>query len=188
VAAIARRHRIAIAAGYVESAFGHLFSAAVCVDAAGIAIAHYRRVHLQPGEEARLSHGQWTTLAPAGGLRLGLLLGADLLAPEAARVLVLSGAGLLLCLGAPQSLPPQAVAVLAAARAIETGTPLALATFDGTPGGLFASDGGELSFADPASGLRLATVPESCPQRLPRRRPELYRLLCADEPLVARAL
>lgn len=186
VAAIARRHRLAIATAYVESAFGHLFSAALCVDAAGIALAHYRRVHLQPGEEVLLSPGQWTTLAPADGLRIGLLLGADLLMPEAARVLGLCGAGLIFCLGAPAGLAGPAIFSLAAARAIETGVPLALASLVGTPAGVFASDGCELSRADPATGLRFAKVPDACARSLPQRRPELYRILCADAPLVAR--
>jgi predicted amidohydrolase len=185
VAEIARGYRIAVAAGYVESAFGHLFSAALCVDAAGIAVAHYRRVHLQPGEEAHLSPGQWATLAPAGGMRIGLLLGADLLAPEAARLLALSGAALLFGLGAPAGFGPQAVAALAAARAIENGVPLALAAFEGMPAGLFAADGRELSRPGPVRGLRLAEVPDCTRPPLPHRRPELYRMLCAAEPASA---
>lgn len=182
VAEIARGSRIAVAAGYVESAFGHLFSAALCVDAAGIAVAHYRRVHLQPGEEAHLSPGQWTTLAPAGGVRIGLLLGADLLVPEAARLLALSGAAMLFGLGAPSGFGPQALGALAAARAIENGVPLALATFEGMPAGLFAADGGERSRPGPVAGLRLADVPDPARPLLPDRRPELYRMLCAGEP------
>lgn len=179
VAAVARRLRLGIAVGYPESAFGHLFSAALVVDDRGIAVGHYRRVHLYPEERQLLSPGQWQTLAPAGGIRIGVLLGADLTMPEAARTLVLSGASLLFCLGTPAVRAP-AVAALGAARAIENATAVAVAGFEGGPAGLFDPERADVSRPGPVAGLRLARWSVTGPASLPCRRPELYRILCAE--------
>ncbi|GBD44839.1 (R)-stereoselective amidase [bacterium HR40] len=183
VAALARRYRIGIAAGYVEAAFGQLFSAAAVVDMRGIALGHYRRVHLADPERQVLSPGQWTTLLPDGTIRIGILLGADLLVPEAARVLALAGAGLLFACGAPAAVDGEIRRALACARAVENGLPVVLAAFSdgrGWAGGAVDSDGRPIETVALDQHLVLASLTFGQRPALPVRRPDLYRLLCSD--------
>jgi 5-aminopentanamidase len=120
IAARCGRHGVALALGYLESCSGRLHSSCLFVDRAGDAIANYRCTHLG-GMSAELSPGQWLTIVPFGGRRIGLMIGHDLLFPEVARALVLQGADLLLVLGGR---PTRWATALAEARSLENGTPM----------------------------------------------------------------
>lgn len=175
LAAIARGHRLAIVCGYLEAGPGGPFSSVLVLDHAGHAIGHTRRSHAAPDTDAVAGRGGWLSVVPLLGRRCGLVVGADLWAPEVARALVLSGADLLVSLqAAPLS---GAVAALATARAIESRVPLVLVTADG---GLAVDPSGARLDRDAPP---VAVPPAGDLERLRRwRRPELYRALVEPGP------
>ena len=174
---LARRYRTALVLGYLEQAFGKLFSAAVVYGPDGCARGHYRRCHLLAGDEL-LAAGSWLTLAPLGGRRLGLSLGADILLPEAARCLTRAGATLLVHLEGPGPAVPLARERFAV-RAAENGLPLAVAAYGSGAGalsGLYLPDGSRLEPTGTPGCVELGPV-AALPR--PQPRPELYRMLSA---------
>lgn len=184
---LARASGIAIAAGYIEACTGRLYSAALLVEADGRAVANYRRSHLRREEAERLARGAWLSLMPVGARRVGLMIGYDLHFPEVARALVLAGADLLLVLGSQPGEPEALIGPLAAARAIENGVPLVLATWCGAGAAaarILGPEGEILALA----GAGPATIVAEAPQQRRRaagladRRPGLYHQLVADEP------
>lgn len=98
VAAIARRHRIAIVFGQPErDDEGAVFNSALCVDADGQVLARYRKTHLF-GELDRDMFGAGAGDEPVfdlHGWKLGLLICFDVEFPENARRLALLGADLI---------------------------------------------------------------------------------------------
>lgn len=175
LAAIAVAAGAAVLCGYLERCSGRLHDATLLIGPNGTALANYRRAHLDAGDEA-LSPGQWLTLMPVIGRRLGLSLGCDLRFPEVARALVLAGADLL----AVQTGNDPAGALLAKARAVENGVPVALATAgaEAADAMLLAPDGAVLARA--RDGVAVAAVP---PLVGPTgRRPRLYMRLVEPEP------
>lgn len=184
---IARAAGIAIAAGYLEACSGRLYSAVLLVEADGRAVANYRRSHLRPSEGERLARGAWLSVMPVGGRRCGLLIGYDLRFPEVARALVLAGADLLLVLGGRPGEPEAVLGPLAAARAIENGTPLAYAAWGGAeaaPARILGPSGELLARAGAGPETIAAEVPAAEPAAagLADRRPRLYQALVAEEP------
>ena len=189
LAELAGRHRVAVACGYLEHCSDRLHDAALFIDAAGCALANYRRTHLDGQSEAdELAPGQWLNLVAFGGTRLGLLVGADIEAPEPARALALAGAALLLL---PARWRPQGAAVgeaLLRARAFENGFGLVFANLDGpadAPSSLIVGpDGAVLAAA--TSGVVVADLPVDRPEegrrRLAARRPALYQRLTMPHP------
>ncbi len=176
---LARSYGVALALGYLERAFGNLFSAAVVYGADGCARGHYRRCHLLPGEAPQLAAGSWLTIAPLHAHRLGLSLGADILLPEPARCLALAGATLLLHLDSAQPAPPLLREWLRL-RAIENGIPLAVASGRGSLSGLYLPDGG---VREATGMLDVLELPETAALPRPGRRPELYGILgMIDDP------
>ncbi|MCS7267272.1 MAG: carbon-nitrogen hydrolase family protein [Geminicoccaceae bacterium] len=184
LAAIARAHRIALVAGYLEACSGRLYSAALAITAEGVAIANYRRTHLATDERETLAAGAWLSLVPVGGRKAGLLIGYDLRFPEVARALVLEGADFLAVLGGPSREPASTVEPLLRARAIENGVPVAHAAWeqrDGAGAALFGPDGRGLARAERPGELACAELPAADPERagLAQRRKRLYQGLVA---------
>lgn len=193
VGGIAREHGVALLCGYVEGCTGHCYDAALFVDPRGRALANYRRVHLAPETEGGMfAPGQWLTLVPFAGRRLGVLVGIDLDGPEQARALALAGAGVLLVAGGHGPEAAAVGAVVARARAVENGCALAFANGDPRPGAppscLVGPDGAVLASSPPgaADGLAVADLPPAAADRaLARdlgRRPRLYQRLVAPLP------
>jgi 5-aminopentanamidase len=184
--AIARRRRLAVVCGYVERCSGHNHDAALFVDDAGCALANYRRTHLLPDDEALgLAQGHWMNLVAFGGCKLGLLLGADIEAPEPARALALAGAAVLLVPAAHGAAAAPVLATLLATRAFENGCAVAYANGHrdtAAPGSCIHGPGGELLAGDGAS-FAVADVPlvqpDTAARRLAARRPQLYQKLTA---------
>jgi predicted amidohydrolase len=133
----------------------------------------HERLYFQPGS------GAIAPVFDCGGMRLGLLMGGDLWVPEAARLLRLGGAEVILALTAlPDALVGQG-ATIAPARSIENGVPVVLANRGGDPRSFGSAgesgtirEGGAWSLIDFESG--------SIRQRLRRkdplwmRRPRIY--------------
>ncbi|KXO92332.1 carbon-nitrogen hydrolase [Tsukamurella pulmonis] len=98
IAAIARRHEIAIVAGYPERDGEQVFNAVTVLSPDGAELAHYRKTHLF-GDLDRAAFAAGDAL-PAqfdlGGLRCGLLICYDVEFPEAVRAHAEAGTDLLL--------------------------------------------------------------------------------------------
>jgi predicted amidohydrolase len=189
LAAIARERRLAILCGYVELCTGQVHDSALLVDAGGCALANYRRSHLLPGPDAAtFARGQWLTVAPLGGCRLGVLIGSDIEASEPARALALAGARVLLVAARHEADAAIVGAAVLPARAFETGCAIAYANAGAEAAApracLLGPDGAVLAAA--ADGLAVADVPVEPPaaatQRTLARRPRLYQKLAATVP------
>lgn len=186
--ALARETGLAIAYGYVERCSGALFDSVLLADRTGCHLANYRRAHTAAGEDG-FARGHWLSTMPVAGRRVGLLVGYDLLFPEAARVLRLAGCDLILVAGGfgPGG---EAVAALLSARALENGCPVAFASADPAlaPAAVVGPDGARVGRAvgDAGDGLVLADLPEAAGAgladgTLPDRRPRLYARLALVE-------
>jgi predicted amidohydrolase len=130
--AMARQAGLAIAYGYAERCSGALHDSLLLVDRTGGHLANYRRAHVAPGENgdgATFARGHWLSTMPVAGRRVGLLVGYDVMFPEAARVLRLAACDLILVAG---GLDPgaAAVAALLPARALENRCAVAFASAD----------------------------------------------------------
>lgn len=184
VARIAREHGVAIACGYLEQCTGRYHDAALFVDDRGCALANYRRTHFVPGREPeQLAIGHWLTVVPFAGRKWGLLIGADVEAPEVARALVLAGAEGLLVLAGHGEGRDIVSDVLLPARAYENGCAVAYANAGGAgapSSRIVAADGSLLAVAEtePASAAVLSAGGTA--GRV-ERRPQLYRRLTALE-------
>jgi predicted amidohydrolase len=181
---LARRHGIAVACGYLECCSGRIHDAALFIDERGCALANYRRTHLEAGVDPdTLAPGQWLNQVSFAATRLGLLLGADIEAPETARALALAGAAILLLPGERGADPGAITPAVLRARAFENGCAVAFANLgkgaDAPPAMLVGPDGTILAQA--TSGLAVADLPAPpggpAPSRLAGRRPPLYQRL-----------
>lgn len=87
---------IALLTGFVEQDAEHYYNSALLVSSAGVG-AHYRQIHLSETDKPWATAGdQWVTCdLPCG--RVGILLGEDLMVPEAARILALEGCDIIAC-------------------------------------------------------------------------------------------
>jgi len=187
---IAATHKLGLLCGYVERCSGRLYDAALFVDERGIAIANYRRIHLVPEQdEPVFTHGQWLTMAPFQGLRLGLLIGADLDGPEQARSLALAGAAVLLVAGGHGPTAGAIGEAMLRTRAAENGCALAFANGDPRPGApascVVGADGRVLATTS-SEGLAVAEIAARGSDRVLARdlarRPRLYQRLVAPLP------
>ena len=179
IANLAKQNSIAILASFVERCTSGTFKAALMSDHAGHMICCYRQTHLpEDANAAHLDHGQWLTQAMLNGVMTGLLLGEDLLHPELARALAVSGTSLLLVLEDGRLLA-DTLRSLAIARALENHLPVVIASASLTgmadPNGRF-HDGNLIETAAPisAGNHRRGT-------RLARRRPQLYHAITMVE-------
>ena len=187
LAAIARSREIAIVCGYVEFCTGRYHDSALILDHRGCALANYRRTHLD-GTAAVLARGQWLTVVPLAEARLGLLIGADIEAPEQAQALTLAGANLLVVLGGEANEARIVGDALLPARAFESRCSLAYANGNSDPatararilgprGDILAITEHHLAIADAP-----LTVPDAGVRRMAERRPHLYRRLSEIPP------
>jgi predicted amidohydrolase len=195
IAAIARRHRIALLYGYPERGpGGHLYNSALLVTHDGRIAANYRKSHLfgameiavfTPGEAPLI-------LAEIDGLKLGILICYDVEFPELVRTLAVQGADLVAVPTAqmhPYEFVPQ---VLIRARAYENSLFLAYANRCGTEADLIYTgescivgpDGHDLARAGLAEALISADLDPAALIRarqfntfLADRRPALYGAL-----------
>jgi predicted amidohydrolase len=87
---------IALLVGFAERDGSHCYNSCLLASSAGLN-AHYRQIHLSEADQQWASAGdKWVTCdLPCG--RVGLLLGEDLLVPEAARILALEGCDIIAC-------------------------------------------------------------------------------------------
>ncbi|MBP2169537.1 putative amidohydrolase [Erwinia toletana] len=87
---------MALLTGWIEQEGDTFYNSALLVGAQGV-IANYRQIHLNAADQRWATAGDsWVTAdLPCG--RVGLLLGEDLLIPEAGRILALEGCDLLAC-------------------------------------------------------------------------------------------
>ncbi|UVC32109.1 nitrilase-related carbon-nitrogen hydrolase [Pantoea sp. SOD02] len=104
---------IALLVGFAEHDGTHFFNSCLLASSAGLS-AHYRQIHLSEADQQWASAGdKWVTCdLPCG--RVGLLLGEDLLVPEAARILALEGCDIIACpaaLDTPAPLAHQGTAI-----------------------------------------------------------------------------
>jgi predicted amidohydrolase len=187
---IAVAHGLGLLCGYAELCSGRLYDAALFVDDRGIAIANYRRIHLVPEQdEPVFTHGQWLTVVPFHGLRLGLLIGADLDGPEQARSLALAGAAVLLVAGGHGPAAGAIGEAMLRTRAAENGCALAFANGDPRPGApascVVGADGSVLATTS-SGGLAVAEIAARGSDRVLARdlarRPRLYQRLVAPLP------
>lgn len=189
LAAAAAARGVALLCGYPERCSGRFYDAALFFDDRGRAVANYRRIHLVPeADEPVFAHGQWLTIVPFRGLKLGLLLGCDLEGPEQARALALAGAGFLLAAARHGPRARLAGGALLHARAVENGCALAYANGEvgpGAPASRVIGPEGEL-LAATEGGLAVAEVRAAEPARAHARdlarRPRLYQRLLAALP------
>jgi predicted amidohydrolase len=190
LAGVAGEHRLAILGGYLELCTGRYHDAALFVDERGCALANYRRTHLVPGRDPPvLSPGQWLTVVPFAGRKLGILIGADVEAPEPARALTLAGADVLLVAARHGTAMATAGGALLATRAFENGRAVVYANGVDEPGAptsrVLGPDGAVLAEAE-AGRLAVADLPAApaadAASRLAGRRPRLYRRLAAETP------
>ena len=187
--AAARRHGVALACGYLEHCSGRIHDAALFVAENGLAVANYRRTHLDPGTDpAELAPGHWLNLVRHGPIRFGLLMGADLLGPEPARALALAGAAVLLVPAGQGSDPGGMAEALLRARAFENGCGLlfanAAAGKEGPPSRIVGPDGAVLAAV--RDGIAVAELPlrrgAAAERRIGSRRPPLYHRLTLPHP------
>jgi predicted amidohydrolase len=184
LAAVARRHGVAVASGYLECCSGRIHDAALFIDRNGLALANYRRTHLDRELDPEdLSPGHWFNLVNQGDHRFGLLVGADINAPEPARALVLAGAAAIL-VPAGHGVAQVAIAeALLRTRAYENGCGILFANQPPAAGGprslIVGPDGTVL--AATGDGVAVADLPvgrvPAVEERLRARRPPLYERL-----------
>ena len=185
MAVLAREHALAIVCGYVEQCSGRHHDAALFVDDRGCALANYRRTHFGAAEgKAALAQGHWLTVVPFAGRKLGILIGADIEAPEPARALVLAGAEILLVLDCRDTNATIVGDVLLPARAYENASAMAYANGGTGPlaprSRIVGQDGSVLAMADGGVACVDVTV-DHASIRPVRRRPQLYPKLAAPE-------
>lgn len=187
--AVARDAGLALAYGYAEACSGAVHDSLMLFDAAGRAVANYRRAHVERRDDpGGFGAGQWLSAALLDGRRVGFLVGYDLAFPEAARALRLAGCDLLLAaVGRDGGLDPGAARALLAARAIENRCAVALASADPELAPAVAGpDGRPLAGAAGHPALLVADLPPRTDgavaagaAALRDRRPRLYARLTA---------
>lgn len=199
IAALAHRHRIAIAYGYAERdvGSGHVYNAVQVFDPQGRRLAHYRKTHLfGPGERASFTAGDcFEPPFELEGIRFGLLVCYDVEYPEAVRVLTLLGVDAVLV---PTALTDEAAGVpelIVPARAAENQIFVAYCNHAGVENGmrflggsrLVGVDGQTIAAAGAGEALligeiiregRSAAMGHHCYRT--DRRPELYALLTSN--------
>lgn len=194
VAAIARRHHIAIAYGYPEqNPNGQPFNAAQAIAPDGTRLMNTRKTHLFGDlDRAQFSAGDMASqVFTWHGWCLGLLICYDVEFPEAVRGLALQGADAVLVPTANMEPFDEVQRVLLPARALENSLYLAYANACGSEGTLaynglscaIGPDGNVQHRADKGEQRLIARLDAAALQhrrshsQLPGRRADLYRPL-----------
>ena len=73
-----------------------IYDAAICIDAKGVLMGTYRKVHIFPGSEAHFSHGSAIRPIKFNNINLGVMICADMRSPETARALTVQGAQIII--------------------------------------------------------------------------------------------
>lgn len=94
--AIARQHRMCIAAALFERHAGRIYNTAVLLGRKGELIGRYRKTHVPLGEAVAVSPGHAYPVFRTDFGVVGMLICWDMIFPEVARILALRGAELLL--------------------------------------------------------------------------------------------
>jgi N-carbamoylputrescine amidase len=166
--AAAREREVAVAVSFYEAAGeGVFYSSLALVDTTGVVVGTYRQAHAinLPGQHEQLYVQPGTSGFPVfalGGTRVGFLLGGDLWVPEAARLLALRGAEVLVAIVAePKGSAGLAIA-MARVRAAENGCAVVLASRagDGLAGRSMAFDaaGAPVAESGPDEPVMVATI------------------------------
>ncbi|WP_408899561.1 carbon-nitrogen hydrolase family protein [Nocardioides sp. R1-1] len=191
VAAIARRHRLAVAWSWPERDGAAVHISAELVDRDGAVLARHRKAHLYgPDEAGAYVPGDGTpAVGEVDGYKVGLLVCYDIEFPEQVRMVALAGADLLACPTALMA-PYDAVStLLVPARAFENQMAVAYANRAGTEHELtytglscvVGPDGADLARAGEHAGLVVGTLTAAALDAARRanthladRRPEVY--------------
>jgi N-carbamoylputrescine amidase len=137
VAVAAREREVAVAVSLYEAAGeGVFFSSLALIGPAGTVVGTYRQAHAinLPQQHEQLFFQPGTSgfpVFPLGETTVGFLLGGDLWVPEAARVLALGGAAVLVAIVAEPARHGSLAIALARARAAENGCAVVVASRTG---------------------------------------------------------
>lgn len=171
LSSLARQHGCGLTLGYAERDGERLYNSAVCLDARGVELAHYRKIQLYgPREKALFTPGEAYTVFDLGGIRTALLICYDIeFAPHIA-ALAARGVQLILCPTANMAPFTHVVRFTVPAMAANHGLAIAYANYCGSEGDL-TYVGGSL-IADPygeplaQAGLGPALLLADLPQAL----------------------
>ena len=190
LSALARRHHLLTICGWPEATDGRRpYNSAVIIDADGTVVGRYRKTHLFGNEPDYFAAGdRFDTFDTSLG-RIGVLICYDLEFPEAARILALDGAAILLTPTANMDPYSAYQAVYTRARAMENGLYVATANTVGTldafhffgESSVVGPDGEVMEIAGAEERILMVSIdPERIPpadvtlRYLTHRRPELY--------------
>mgnify|MGYP006285184705 CR=1 FL=1 len=168
VAAIARRHGLAVVYGFPERDGARIHNAAQCIDAAGLTRAHHRKIRLAgPGERMVYAGGRGAEpVFELAGFRLSLLICYDVEFPELVRARALAGAELLVVPTALVTEHPFVAHHMVPTRAFENGIFVAYVNYAGFEGDadylgestLSGPEGEDRARADDRESLLIADV------------------------------
>jgi predicted amidohydrolase len=112
----ARRHGLAVVAGFAERAGGQIYNAAAAVDASGYALLYRKQFLYGAYEKGIFAPGDASpTIIEIAGLRAGVLICYDVEFPECVRALARAGAAVVL---APTALPEGSDSTFIAERVV----------------------------------------------------------------------
>lgn len=191
IAALANDNHIAVAYGYPERDGDRLYNAAAVVDATGTLVLNYRKTHLFGDYERELfaAGSSPNRVAKIGDWSIGMLICYDLEFPEAARLVALQGADLIIVPTALMKPYDRIPDLLIPARAYENQLYVAYANYCGAESNLHycgkstiaCPDGSVYSQADDSETIIIGELSRNSLQRsrelnsyLSDRRPELY--------------
>ncbi|MEQ9260164.1 MAG: carbon-nitrogen hydrolase family protein [Roseovarius sp.] len=138
MAALARKHDVALAWGYPERGAGVVYNSAALIGRDGALIANHRKRLASPGsfEERAFANGEKLTFAEVAGIRLAMIICYEVEFPESLRQAARGGAQLVLvptALGGDWGFVAEKVVPT---RAFENGIYVAYADNAGALGGL----------------------------------------------------
>lgn len=96
-AEMAKKWHMFVTAGLYLTIEGKTYNCAVLFDRDGKIAALHKKIHLPAGEEYQVTHGDKLEVFDTELGRIGMLVCWDLQFPEAARILALKGADLIIC-------------------------------------------------------------------------------------------
>lgn len=142
LSALARTNRCGLTLGWAEREGEHVFNAAGCFDAAGLKLAHYRKLQLFGAmEQSVFAPGTGYEIFDLGGIRTALLICYDVEFAPHCRALKERGAELLLVPTANPAGFEHVSDVLLPARAVENNLTIAYANYCGRDNGLTFAGG-----------------------------------------------